>query len=204
MKQQFILFVIIYLLAFAHSFAQQNVQVLNEKQATIRQLTIEPGIGIHANFGTDFLFTNLIQVNLTKRFCYALHSSFNINNTTQREFNNIRTNYNFSINQKFGIGTTFYSNRSSHTFLLMAGAKYTTFKETLINPDNNKVSATINSLSPDYGLMYSLKKGVKNCFFSFRTYIPLYPWPIKNVDISYADGNMNNLALEFGIGIKIK
>lgn len=204
MKQQKILFVIISILSYANSFAQKNIAAVKEKRATVRQLTIEPGIGIHSNFGTDLLISNLIQWNPQKHLSLASHSSFNINNILQRDFNGIKTNYNYSINQKFGVGTTFYSKRSSNTFLLMAGVKYTSFQETLSNPDHNKISTSINSISPDYGLMYSLKKGVKKYFFSFRMYVPLYPWPVKDFNIYSADGNMNNIALEFGIGIKIK
>ena len=204
MKQSKILFVIIFILAYANGFSQKNMPAVIEKQTAVRQLTIEPGIGIHTNFGTDFLISNLIQWNPKKRLALASHSSFNINNITQRNFNGIKTNYNYTLNQKFGVGTTFYSKRSSNTFLLMAGVKYTSFKETLTDPDYNKVSVSINSFSPDYGLMYNLKKGVKKYFFSFRMYVPLYPWPIKDINISNADGNMNYIALEFGVGIKIK
>jgi hypothetical protein len=204
MKQQKNLFVIILVLACANSFAQKNKPAEKEKYATVRQLTIEPGIGIHTNFGTDLLISNLVQWNPQKQLSLASHSSFNINNIFQRDFNGIKTGHNYSINQKFGVGTTFYSKRSSNTFLLMAGVKYTSFEETLTNPDHNKVSTSINSISPDYGVMYSLRKGVKKYFFSFRMYVPLYPWPIKDFNISSADGNMNNIALEFGVGIKIK
>ena len=122
----------------------------------------------------------------------------------KRNFNGIKTNYDYSINQKFGVGTTVYSKRSSSTFLLMAGIKYTSFKETLVDADNHQISAAVNALSPDYGLMYSMKRGLKKYFFSFRMYVPLYPWPVKDVNISAADGNMGNIALEFGLGIKIK
>ena len=204
MKQHKILFIIISVLLYANSFAQRNIAAVKEKHATVRQLTIEPGIGIHTNFGTDLLISNLVQWNPKKHLSLASHSSFNINNIFQRDFNGIKTNYNYSINQKFGVGTTFYSKRSSNTFLLMAGVKYTSFQETLINPDHNKVSASINSISQDYGLMYSLRKGVKKYFFSFRMYVPIYPWPVKDFNIYAVDGNMNNIALEFGVGIKIK
>lgn len=172
--------------------------------AVVRELTIEPGIGIHTNFGTDFLVTNLVQWNPTRRFSIGAHTSFNFNNILQRDFNYVKTNYNYSINQKFGAGTTFYSKKSSHTFLLMIGFKYTAFKETLYNPDLDKVSVSINGFSPDSGLMYSYKRGVKKCFFTFRTYIPLYPWPVKGSDIDNIDGNRDNIALEFGVGIRIK
>jgi hypothetical protein len=204
MKQRKILFVIISVLVFTNGFAQKKIPATKEKNTSVRQLTVEPGIGVHSNFGTDLLISNLVQWNPKKHLSVAAHSSFNINNIFQRDFNGIKTNYNYSINQKFGVGTTFYSKRSSNTFLLMAGVKYTSFEETLSDPDNNKVSAAVNSISPDYGMMYSLKKGVRKYFFSFRMYLPLYPWPSKDFDISFADGNMNNIALEIGIGIKIK
>ncbi|MDN3654192.1 hypothetical protein QWZ08_01065 [Ferruginibacter paludis] len=204
MKQHKFLFFIISVLTFSNSLAQTEKQAIKEKHFAVRQLTIELGIGIHSNFGTDLLITNLVQWNPKKHLAFASHSSYNINNLLQRNFNGIKTEYNYSINQKFGVGTTFYSKRSSNTFLLMAGIKYTSFKEILLNPDNKNVSAGVNALSPDYGLMYSLKKGVKKYFFSFRMYVPLYPWPVKATNISAVDGNMNNIALEFGAGIKIK
>ena len=204
MKQHKFLFIIISVLTFANSFAQTKKTAVNDTHFTVRQLTVEPDIGIHTNFGTDLLITNLFQWNPKKHLAFASHSSYNINNLLQRNFNGIKTDYNYSINQKFGVGTTFYSKRSSNTFLLMAGVKYTSFKESLVTPDNDKVSAGVNAFSPDYGLMYSLKKGIKKYFFSFRMYIPLYPFPVKSIDTWVLDGNMNNIALEFGVGIKIK
>jgi len=204
MKRFIVSLIILSVFVYANSFAQKNIPVIKEKTASLRHLTIEPGIGIHTNFGTDLLFSNLVQWNPKKHISLATHSSFNINNISQRNFNGIKTEYNYSFNQKFGIGTTYYSKRSSNTFLLMAGVKYTSFKEILVSPDYNKVSAGVNAFSPDYGLMYSLKKGVKKHFFSFRMYVPLYPFPVKDINTWALDGNMNNIALEFGVGIKIK
>ena len=198
------LFLLISLLYCTYGFAQKDTSAGTNKHSTVRQLTVEPGIGIHTNFGTDFLITNLVQWNPRKRISIASHSSFNINNISQRNFNGIKTDYNFSINQKFGAGTTLYAKRSSHTFLLMIGAKYTTYRETLDNENFEKVSTTISALSPDYGWMYSLKRGWKKYFFTCRMYVPLYPWPVKGSDILYLDGNLNNIALEFGFGVKIK
>lgn len=188
----------------AKGFTQKEIPVqIKQHSKVVRQLTIEPGIGIHTNFGIDLLLTNLVQWNPYKRLSIASYSSFNINNITQRYFNHIKTDYNYSINQKFGAGTSLYSKRSTHTFLLMIGAKYTSYKETLDSENFNKVSSAIDALSPDYGLLYSLKRGWKKCFFTFRMYVPLYPWPTKGSNILYLDGNMNNVALEFGMGIKI-
>jgi hypothetical protein len=194
---------IISLLTCTLVLAQKDISVVTTNHSTERQLTIEPGIGIHTNFGVDLLLTNLVQWNPSKHLSLVSHSSFNINNITQRYFNGIKTDYNYSINQKFGVGTTLYTKKSSHTFLLMVGAKYTTYSETLDDARFDKVSAAISSFSPDYGFMYSLKKGWKKYFFTCRMYVPLYPWPTKGSDAFYLDGNMNNIALEFGMGIRI-
>ena len=192
------------LIVSASAFAQQNTAEAKPKLYPNRILMIEPGIGIHTNFGTDFLITNLVQWNPRGNLSLAAHTSFNINNITQREFNHIRTNYNYSFNQKIGAGLTVYREKSAHTFLAMIGFKYTAFRETLENPNLDKVSTTISAVSPDYGIMYSLKKGFKKYFFSYRMYVPLYPWPVKGSDINYTDGNLNNIALEVALGIKLK
>lgn len=183
--------------------AQKEISEIFNKPSVAPQLTLEPGIGIHTNFGTDFLITNLIQWNPLARLSIASHSSFNINNITQRYFNGIKTNYNYSINQKFGIGTAFYTKRRSHTLMLMFGAKYTTYRETLDDERFDKAGTAIRTLSPDYGLMYSQKKMWKKYFFTYRMYVPLYPWPTKGSDILYIESNMENIALEAGIGIRI-
>ncbi len=186
------------------AFVQGNSQnELASKQTLVRTLTIEPGVGIHTNFGTDFLISNLVQWNPTRRFAVASHSSFNINNVTQRNFNYVKTDYNYSLNQKFGVGTTLYAKKHSHTFLAMIGMKYTTFQETLNNPNLNKVSTSISAVSPDYGMMYSLKRGWKKYFFTCRLYLPLSPWLSKGAQIENIQGTLRDTALEFGMGIKI-
>jgi hypothetical protein len=192
------------LVVVSYTAVAQQAPTISRNQQPFAHWSIEPAVGIHTNFGTDVLLTNLLQWNPTRHLSLGAHSSYDINNVTQREFNNIKTEYNYSLNQKFGIGRTFYSKRSRHTVFFMAGAKYTAFKEVLDKPAFDRADISISSWSPDYGLMYSLKKGVKNCFFTFRAYLPLYPFPIKGSDINYADGNMNNIALEFGAGIRLK
>ncbi|MEQ8415685.1 MAG: hypothetical protein RIB71_14505 [Imperialibacter sp.] len=203
MKTSKYLPLLILVLAPTYGFAQRE-PAASPKDYPTRELTIEPGIGIHTNFGTDLLLAGLIQWNPYKRLSLASHTSFNINNLLQRDFNYIKTDYNYSFNQKFGAGTTFYSRKSTHTLLLMIGAKYTAFKETVYNPAVDKVSASISALSPDYGLMYSHKRGLKKYFFTGRLYVPLYPWPVKGSDINFVDGNINNIALEVGVGMKVK
>lgn len=197
------LFLLIYLMYGKPLLAQNEFSSVFNKPTAVPELTIEPGIGIHTNFGTDFLLTNLIQWNPMGRLSMASHSSFNINNITQRYFNGIKTNYNYSINQKFGIGTSFFTRSRSHTFMFMFGAKYTTYRETLDDERFEKAGTSIQALSPDYGLMYSQKKVGKKYFFTYRVYVPLYPWPAKGSDILYLESNMENIALEAGIGIRI-
>lgn len=204
MKTTKYLTLFIILITSHFGFAQKDSTASSTNNPLYRQVTVEPGIGVHTNFGVDVLLSTLVQWNLYHRLSIATHSSFNINNATQRNFNHVQTDYNYALNQKIGVGTTLYGKKGSHTWLLMGGIKYTSYRETLQNPDFNKVSTSISAFSPDYGLMYSYKRGGKKYFFTYRVYLPLYPWPIKGSDINYIDGNMNNIALEFGIGMKIK
>ena len=155
-------------MASTSGFSQKSISQKVDKKTIERQLTIEPGVGIHTNFGTDFLISNLIQWNPQKHLSLASHSSLNINNIFQRDFEGVKTSKNYSLNQKFGVGTTLYGKRSTHTFLLMGGVKFSEFRESVITPDRNEVAVNITSFSPDFGLMYGLKKGVKNKFFSFE------------------------------------
>lgn len=179
-------------------------QTDNSRKYAHNHLTVEPAVGIHTNMGTDLLFSAMVQWSPKRKLAFASHSSYNINNITARNVESVHTDYNYSLTQRFGVGTTLYSKRSSHSFFLMGGISYTAYQETLMNADLQPVSTAVSSLSPDYGLLYSLKKGGKKCFFTFRAYIPLYPWPVKGSDINYADANMNCISLEFGVGFRIR
>jgi len=184
--------------------AQKKQSVPALKYFPVPALTIEPGIGINPMPMTDVSVTNLIQWNIKKRLSLASHTSFNFNGPFKRNFNYITTNYNFSVVQKFGIGTSFYTRRSSHTFSLLAGFKYDAYKETMNNPEFEKTAVTVNSISPDFGIMYNGKVGQKKLFFSYRLYLPLYPFPVTGADISAITGNLSNISLEFGLGIRLK
>ena len=185
-------------------FAQTDPVSKSRKNFPLRQLTIEPGIGLNPMPISDFVLTNVLQWNMNKRFSIVSYTSYAYNNVFLRKFNFIKTDYNYSLNQKFGAGISIYSKHSMHTFSLLAGIKYNSYQETLDNPDIEKVSMSVTSFSPDAGLMYNLKKGRKKYFFSFRMYIPLYPYPIANSDEWSLDGNMANVSLEFGLGIRLK
>ncbi|MEQ1586076.1 MAG: hypothetical protein ABL895_09375 [Cyclobacteriaceae bacterium] len=204
MKLKTYLSLAIFLSSYAYGYSQQNLASVDPQHSLARTVTIEPGVGIHTNFGTDFLISNLVQWNPNKRFSLAAHTSFNINNVTQRNFNHIKTDYNYSLNQKFGAGATVYSKKFSHTFLVMIGLKYTAYQETLDNPNFNTVSTSISAVSPDYGMMYSLKRGWKKYFFTCRFYLPLSPWLTNGANLENVQGTLRDTALEFGLGIKIK
>lgn len=172
------------------------------KKIPVRKITIEPAIGLELM--SDLIFSTLEQFNLKKHLSIVSYSSYSFNNAMQRDFNYIKTNYNYSLTQKFGVGTSLYTRHSSHTFSLMAGVRYDVYKETLENPDFAKVSASVSSVSPDLGVLYNLKLGKKKFFFSYRMYIPLYPYPVISSDIWSLTDNMVNLSLEFGLGIRLK
>jgi len=192
------------LLNHSVSEAQKNTSKGSNKDYPVRKLTIEPAFGMKFYPMPSPLISNLMQWNIKKRLSIISHSSYTFNHAFLRDFNYIKTNYDYSLNQKFGIGTTFSSTHFSHVFSLMAGIKYNAFKETLDNPEFEKMVVTMSSLSPDYGLMYNLKIGQKKYFFSYRMYIPLYPYPAKSLDFNSVDGNMANFTVEVGVGIRLK
>lgn len=192
------------LLHLTVSAANKDTTEPSSKDFPLRSVTIEPAIGMNPMPSTDLVFSNLIQWNINKRLGIISHTSYALNNALQRNFNYIQTNYNYTLSQKFGVGTSFYTKHSSHTFSFMAGIKYDAYKETLENPDFETVSASVSSVSPDVGLMYNLKVGKKKYFFSYRMYIPLYPYPFKTSDINALDANAASLSMEFGIGIRLK
>ncbi len=184
--------------------ATKDSSDISTKNYPLRRLTTEPAIGLNPMPTSDLVFSNLIQWNIKKRLCIVSHTSYAYNNVGQRDDNYITTDYNYTLSQKFGVGTTLFTKHSSHTFSFMAGIRYDAFKETLENPDFDEVSASLGSVSPDVGLLYNLKLGKKKYFFSYRMYIPLYPYPFKSTDINAIDANEAGISMEFGLGIRLK
>ena len=180
---------------------------VEKKYLTIRKLTIEPGTGIKpgpTSPSVGIMFSNLMQWNPAKRIGIVSHTSYTYNNAFLRDFSFIKTNYNYSLSQKVGIGTSIYTRHSSHTLSFMAGINFNNFKETLDNPEFERTEFSVSSFSPDFGLMYNLKIGNEKYFFSYRMYIPLYPYPFKSEDILTIDGNIANLSMEVGFGVRLK
>lgn len=184
-----------------NSFAQTD-SLSSVKKAKYK-ITVEPGIGISPMPIMDITLSNIVQVKITKRLSAISYTSFNENNLFLRNFNYINTTNNHTITEKLGIGSSFYSKRSIHTLSILAGIKYDTYHESLDNPKFEKVDVTIKSWSPDLGIMYNLKVGRKKYFFSYRMYIPLSPYPLITCDFTANDGNLANVSLEIGLGIRL-
>ncbi len=190
------------LLASLPASAQADISGKGDKNSPVRTLTTEPALGLEPM--SDLIISNLVQWNLKKHFSLVSYTSYAYNNALQRTFNHIKTDYNYAISQKFGIGVSLYTRHASHTLSIMSGIRYDAFRETLDNPDFEKVSASVSSISPDHGLMYNIKIGKKKYFFSCRMFMPLYPYPFKSSDVWSLSDNMSNLSLEFGLGIRLK
>jgi hypothetical protein len=192
------------LLNFNTAFAQKDSIQNMKNNFQNDKLTIEPAIGTKPTVMTALMASNVLQWNIKKRISIVSHTSYTWNQAFLPEFNYIKTNYNYSLSQKFGVGTSFFTKHFCHTFSLMAGINYDAFKETMDNPEFKKVTVSQSSMSPDFGLMYNMKVGNKKYFFSYRMFIPIYPFPFKSSDINSVEGNLANLTLEFGLGIRLK
>ena len=204
MKNRIYSTIIALLLLSGNVKAQSESSETASRKYPVRKLTVQPGIGIHPYPFTDVIVSNLIQWNINKRLSMISHSAYIFNDVNMRNFNFIKTNYNYSLNQKIGIGTSFYGKHLSHSFFIAGGVKYDAFSQTLENPDYEKVTVSVHALSPDFGLLYNLKAGKKKYFYSFSIYIPAYPYPLKGLDINFTDSNLNNISVEMGVGIRIK
>lgn len=198
-------FISILALLFSASIATGQTTIHPSKSSfSPSTLSIEPAIGITPYPMSDLVVSTLVQWNITPRLNLVSRSAYTANTIFSRDFNYIHTDYSYAIGQTIGIGTSLYGKHASHTFSFMAGIAYDATKETLNHPDFEQVSMESSALRPDAGLMYNAKVGKGKVFFSYRMYIPLYPYPFKTTDINAIDGNMSNLSLEFGVGIRLK
>ncbi|MBK8564710.1 MAG: hypothetical protein IPN76_15595 [Saprospiraceae bacterium] len=204
MKMAKFLFIPFFLLKLSALVAQHDIPANIYKDFSAQKLKIAPAIGLNPYPTADLVISNLVQWDIKRRLSLTSYTAYTYNSVFLRDFNYIKTNYNYSLSQKIGVGTTLYSKRASHTFSLLGGIKYNSFKETLENPEFEKVSASASSISPDFGMLYHSQVGMKKFFFSYRMYLPLYPYPVQRLDITAIDGNIANLSLEFGLGVRLK
>ncbi len=162
-------------------------------------LEIKPAIGAT---GSSFKPTvSVMAVHpLNRRFSLASHSMFSFLLFRNNPQPYIKTDYNYSITQKFGAGYSLYGKKgkSRHTVLALGGMRYIAFKETMDNPELDKVTVSTHTTVPDYGLMYEFSLGKKRFTFDTRLYLPFSPVQY------YPLGTLTNLVyLEIGIGIKL-
>ncbi len=165
----------------------------------LRRLCIEPAIGLRlgAAFGPlDVQASVLVQQQLNRRFSLVSHTavSFDINN--YQAFQNINVKRSVTSFQKVGIGASVHNNRSSHALFLIAGGKHFSYSASVDNPSlEDTVKTNFNTFAWDSGLLYNLKIGRRNTYFSGRIYAPIF------------DGKWNlleNASTELGFGVKIK
>ncbi len=170
-----------------------------EEKYPRRKLSIEPTIGLRLSsaFGlVDIQVAGLVQYQINNRFSFASHTAFSFDINSFKAFRNIDVKYSVTTFQKFGIGTSIYSKHCSHTLFIMGGGKYFSYSAKIVNPAlEDNVKTKFNTFSFDKGLMYNLKIGRRDTYFSSRIYAPLF------------DGKwvfIENASLELGAGFKIK
>ncbi|SEW56399.1 hypothetical protein [Chitinophaga arvensicola] len=184
-----LIFICISLLITTCVHAQDTLPFLEIKPAIgVTWITVKPTVSVMAFH------------QFTPKFSIASHSmlSFLLFRNFPQEY--IKTNYNYALTQKLGIGYSLYGpkGKTRHTILIMGGIKYTAFSETLDNPELEKITTATHRITPDYGLMYDLSLGTKKRTFDARLYFPFYP--IRY----YPLGTVSNIGyLELGLGFKL-
>jgi hypothetical protein len=177
---------------------------LSSNAKLLCKITVEPGIGVSPLPLADITLSNIVEAKITKRISVISYTSLRENNLFLRRFNYITTTNNHTVTQKLGVGSSFYTKRCIHTLSILGGIKYDTYHESLNNPKFERFDVIVKSWSPDVGIVYGLKLGKQKMFFSPRLYIPLFPYPVKTIDITSADSNLANISFEFGVGIRLR
>ncbi len=146
----------------------------NEKYPIYR-LTTEPAIGTHLSMSgaPDLHISNLLQYNITKKVGLISHTAISFGFPMSRMADIIQ-NYNYSLYQKFGIGTSFYIKNTVHVISVLGGIKYNAYSGTLSNDQiPEHITTKTNSITSDYGFMYNLKLIRRKYFLSTRLYVPV-------------------------------
>ncbi|WP_026461203.1 hypothetical protein [Adhaeribacter aquaticus] len=192
MKKLLTLLIILTTIRIAHGQSKKEVEPY-----PTRKLTIEPGMGtkLYSLLGSrDIRSTNLIQYNLKNKIALVSHSALAFDFSNNR-ITDVKQNHSYTIFQKFGLGTAIVTRSASHNFFVLGGLKYNSYSGTLVNEQLGPAfTSKTSAFSPDYGILYNLKKGKGKRFFSGRLYLPL------NNGIS----NMLETAnIEIGIGFQL-
>jgi hypothetical protein len=187
------------IIGFISLFLISSPVFSQDNKYPIRKLCIEPAIGLRLSsaFGLiDIQVSGLLQYQLKRSFSLASHTAVSFDINSFKAFKNVQVKRSITTFQKFGVGASLYTKWSSHTFFLMAGGKYFTYSASIDNPKLEDVTPTqFSTFAFDKGLLYNVKLGRGDSFFSGRIYAPLF------------DGKwvaLENTSLEFGAGFKLR
>lgn len=180
------------------SSGQQRVKT-NQRKTSYSKLTTDISVGFpllqFKSNHKDWLIGCQSQYNVTRKINIVSYTGLLLYAATFRDNKDyIKTNHNYSIIQRFGMGTTFFTRGITNSFFLMAGFRYSSAKSTMNHPDFPEQVVTYSSLVPEYGVLYNLKVGNKKYFFSTRLYVPLHNLPLELIE---------NGTIEFGVGMRV-
>jgi hypothetical protein len=180
---------------FANFSIAQDIQ--SKEKYPIYRLTTEPAIGTHLTMSgaPDLQVSNLLQYNINRRIGLISHTAISFGFPMNRMADIIQ-NYNYSLYQKFGIGTSFHIKNTVHVISVLGGIKYNAYSGTLSNDQiPEHITTKTNSITSDYGFMYNLKLIRRKYFLSTRLYIPAKDG---------LAGIGENTTIEIGVGIRLK
>jgi hypothetical protein len=162
-------------------------------------LTTELGIGLPllqiVTPQRDWILSNQTQYNINRKLSLVSHTALTLYASTFRDTKDyLSTAHSFSLTERLGLGTTFYTRGTANGFFLLGGLKYSSVKSTMNHPDFPEETVSYSSLVPEYGLMYNVKVGRKKYFFSGRLYVPLNNLPLELAE---------SVSIELGAGMRL-
>jgi hypothetical protein len=167
-------------------------------QDPLPKLSIAPAVGTRLStaFGlVDIQLSGLVQYALSRRFSLGSHTAISWDLNRFEAFKNVEVNRSVTVFQKLGMGTSFQTRNSSHAIFLMAGGKYFSYAASLKNSKlEDNVQTNFTTFAWDTGLLYNLKIGRGDTFFSGRVYAPVFEgkWVL-----------LENTSIELGFGLKL-
>lgn len=122
----------------------------------------------------------LYQKNIGKHLATVFYSEVSLsvfNTNPEKQY--LTTNF-FSWKESIGIGGTFGKKRFNNSLLLMGGASF--YRSHSYVKEELMPEMITKNLSPELGLLYTLKWGKKRVYFSLQHYIPFTPLKMFKVN----------------------
>ncbi|GAB4039392.1 hypothetical protein [Spirosoma gilvum] len=190
-----LLLIVLFFVCLQFGYAQTRNDPANYPYG---KFTVAPGLGTHLMSimgAPNAQVSNLLQYNIYKRISLVSYISFSYGFPNNRIVD-VQQHYSYSIDKKFGFGTSLFTKKGSNSFYLLAGVKYDSYSGTLSNEQlPETITTKTSSFTVDYGIMYNLRLGRNKYFMSTRLYIPLKDG---------LAGMSENANLELGVGIRIR